>query len=111
MRSNKELGLRLAAACAWIAVLAGAAYASVNLRGKNWRDYPPIEKIGYFTPDHVEWAVALDGGTQVADVSGTTGSFVIVFPMVSQRSVVLLSVCGESFGEEIEPGSAMEHAI
>jgi hypothetical protein len=111
MRSNKEHGLRLVAALAWIAVLVCAAYASVNFTRKDWRDYTPIEKIGYFTPNEIRWETLLDGGTEVASVSGTTGSFVIVFPANQPESACLVKVGAEFLREEFEPASEMGKAI
>lgn len=117
MRSNKEYWLRGGAGLAVVAVLACAAYALVNFTRKDWRDFTPVEKIGYFTPDRIRWGPGpvlryppLEIVT--AEVSGPLGSFVLVWPNAGpDQRPSLARVGADSLQLEVAPDSEIARAI
>lgn len=118
MRSNKDLWLRGAAAFAWIAVLAGAAYALAYVnRGKDWRDYTPAEKIAAFTPDRVQWGPPVTlmyppSKIETVAVSGPTGSFSLLWENVQPgQRPRLVRVGPDSLNMELVRGSDVSKAI
>ena len=113
MRSYKKYLWPAGAIVLWTAVLACAAYAAANFGRKDYSEYTPLERIASFTPQHLRWSIALDGGSMRWEVSARTGSFTIYMPShFSSRRVPILSGVGdESVGTEILPGSQEEKII
>lgn len=120
MRSNKERWLRGGVVLAWLAVLTCAAYTLGYFnRGKDWRDYTPIERIAALTPKHVSCALALDGGSEtwtVRDVHLIDG-FVVFFPprrhggAPRRLTSHLIRVGAQIVRIEIVRGSEMEKTV
>jgi hypothetical protein len=122
MRSNKDILLRVVAGILGIAVLACAAYTLAYFnRGKDWRDYTPIERIAALTPKHASRSIndVLGGGSEtwvVRDARVVDG-FVVFFPRRFQDGPPtkltprLVQVGPEMVQTEIVRGSEMEKTI
>jgi hypothetical protein len=117
MRSNKERWLRGGAVAAWIAVLACAAFAVVNFTRKDWRDFTPVEKIGFFTPDRMQWGPPATlryppSEIVTATVSGPMGSFLLVWPNQRPNQRPMLARVGaDPVQEDVTEGSVVAKAI
>lgn len=113
MHTYKKYLLPACAIVLWTAVLAGAAYAAANFGRKDYSESTPLERIAAFTPRHLRWSIALDGGSMKWEVSARTGSFTVYMPrpFSPRRVPILLEVGGESVGTEILPGSPEEKIV